>query len=211
MIKKNYNWKRQIINRTDFEARVQLELGFLMKDISGMANGSWILNGLDNCEANYGSPESSRVRHEIQCLYQYQQSILHELAEIDIDHENDWKNEAKHLERLNDNLDPSYRYVLYLRVNVWLLQQEHRDVIERKAREIIGQDLVLSHLCRELRSVPDDANAIAKVITPLLIDLVDSTMLAIPRIPNLFAAIALAIANNGIFNLCAHISNVTSF
>jgi hypothetical protein len=70
---------------------------------------------------------------------------------------------------------------------------------------------VLSHLCRELRSVPDDANAIAKVITPLLIDLVDSTMLAIPRIPNLFAAIALAIANNGIFNLCAHISNVTSF
>src|SRR2546423_7810002 len=134
MIIKNYNWNWQIINRTDFKTRVQLELGFLLKDISGMANDSWILNGLDNCEANYDSPESSPMWHdEIQCLYQYQQSILNELAEIDMDHENDWKNEAKHLERLNDNRDPSYRYVLYLRANIWLLQQEHRDVIERTA------------------------------------------------------------------------------
>lgn len=169
-----------------------------------MANDPWILNGLENCERNYDAPESSRVWHdEIQCLYQYQQLILNELAEIDMDHENDWKNEAKHLERLNDSLGASYRYVLYLRANAWLLQQDHRDAIERTAQQIIGQDLVLSHLCPELRSVGHDAIAIAKMVTPLLVDLVDSKILAIPRIPTLFAAISLAIANKGIFNLCA--------
>lgn len=204
MFANDYNWKWPIINRTDFEAQVQLELGFLMKDISGMANDPWILNGLDHCERNYDSPESSPVSHdEIQCLYQHQQSILNELAEIDMDHENDWKNEARHLERLNGKLGPSYRYVLYLRANAWLLQQDHRDAIERTARQILGQDQVLSHLCPELRSAPHDVIAIAKVVTPLLIDLVDSKILAIPRIPTLFAAISLAIANKGIFNLCA--------
>lgn len=204
MIVKNCNWKGQIINRTDFEARVQFELGFLMKDISGMANDPWILSSLENRERNYDSPESSPVsRDEIQCLYQYQQFILNELAEVDIDHENDWKNEAKHLERLNGKLGPSYRYVLYLRANAWLLQQDHRDAIERTARQILGQDQVLSHLCPELRSAPHDVIAIARVVTPLLIDLVDSKILAIPRIPTLFAAISLAIANKGIFNLCA--------
>jgi hypothetical protein len=208
MIVKNWTWKTQIINRagfeSDFELSVQLELDYLMKDISGMANDCWIPNGLGSCEANYDSPGSSPVWHdEIRCLCQRQQSILNELAEMDIDHQNDWKNEAKHLERLNDNLDPSYQYVLYLRANIWLLQQDHRDVIERIAREIIGQDLVLSHLCPKLRSVPHDAIAIAKVVTPLLIDLRNSKILAVPCIPTLFAAIALAIVNRGIFNLCA--------
>jgi hypothetical protein len=206
MTVRSYNWQSQIMNRTDFEARVQLELGFLMKDISGMANDYRILNGLDNCEVNHDSPESSLVWHdEIQCLYQRQQSILNELAEIDMDHHNDWKNEAKHHERLNDNLYPypSYQYILYLRANIWLLQQDRRDAIDRTAREIIGQGLVLSHLCRQLRSVSHDAIAIAKAVTPLLIDLVDSKILAVPCIPTLFAAIALAIANRGIFSLCA--------
>ena len=83
------------------------------------------------------------------------------------------------------------------------LQQDQLDAFcKRLARRMIaGQDFKL-YLCPTLRATPDNPIEIARLITPILIKRIAAGAISIPLLPTLFAAIALAISQTGVANLC---------
>lgn len=88
--------------------------------------------------------------------------------------------------------------------------KKSREELARRAEELAGQREVKLRLCPALKNVEDDPFQIARAITPVLVSLSRTKLIAIDLDANLFATLAIMVASTGIANFCADQNNSDS-
>ena len=80
--------------------------------------------------------------------------------------------------------------------------QKHRVELTHKAKEIAGRKDVKIHLCPALLVTDSEPLAVAKIITPILAPLAGAKIVPIALDAELFAVVALVIADKGVADYC---------
>lgn len=82
------------------------------------------------------------------------------------------------------------------------LLEQWEEVGKRKAAEYLERQDVRDAVCPVLRGQRHDVFSIARTITPTLLDEIAAGTVPVPRVPLLFAALALQIHRSGIESVC---------
>ena len=118
--------------------------------------------------------------------------MLSQLVEIEPDNKK-WREEQEQFKKYENITPEKFSY----------LWEQRQKINEQKARQLLTQKEIRTRLCQALQSNSNDSFEIARIITPLLIELADAGTISIPIMPVQFASITLVIARMGIAELCA--------
>jgi len=118
--------------------------------------------------------------------------MLSHLIELDPDNR-EWRDEQKQFGESGRITPKKFSY----------LWEQRQKISEQKSRRLLEQREIRTRLCQALQTTPNDSFEIAKVITPLLIEMNTAGIISIPIIPVHFASITLVIARMGVTGLCS--------
>jgi hypothetical protein len=117
--------------------------------------------------------------------------MISQLIELEPDNK-EWHEEQKQFVKSGSITPTKFAY----------LWKQRQKISEQKARRLLAQKEVRARLCQALQTTANDSFEIAKIITPLLIELSKAGTISIPLIPVLFASVTLVIARMSIAGLC---------
>ena len=118
--------------------------------------------------------------------------MLSQLVEIEPDNKK-WREEQEQFKKYENITPEKFSY----------LWEQRQKISEQKTRQLLTQKEIRTRLCQALQTTSNDSFEIARIITPLLIELAAAGTISIPIIPVQFASITLVIARMGATELCA--------
>jgi Sec-independent protein translocase protein TatA len=81
---------------------------------------------------------------------------------------------------------------------------------KHEADKLLARPEVRAMLCPAVREAPKDVFGLSKVTTPVLLEQIAAGRLDIPRVPVLFAAVALNIHREGVSSFCASVEDAAA-